>query len=106
MAAVATATKWTTNFVVFEITPIGIENIGWKFWIVWAVFNAAFIPVIYLFYPETSNRTLENLDAYYRSDPTLLVIREPELDEPANVEYDDLSDDEIWERAHRNRMLS
>jgi hypothetical protein len=52
-AAVATATNWMTNFVVVEITPIGVQNLGWRFWIVWTVFNAAFLPVIYFFYPET-----------------------------------------------------
>ncbi|KAB8217175.1 hypothetical protein BDV33DRAFT_177670 [Aspergillus novoparasiticus] len=57
-AAVATATNWITNFVIAGITPIGIENIGWKFWIVWTVFNAAFLPVIYFFYPETGALSL------------------------------------------------
>ncbi|KAE8133715.1 hypothetical protein BDV38DRAFT_295968 [Aspergillus pseudotamarii] len=63
-AAVATATNWVTNFVIVEITPIRIQNICWKFWIVWTVFNAAFLPAIYFFYPETANRTLEDIDAY------------------------------------------
>ncbi|KAJ5348526.1 uncharacterized protein N7506_001779 [Penicillium brevicompactum] len=76
--AVATATNWICNFVIVEITPIGIQNIGWKFWIVWTVFNAAFIPVIYFFYPETANRTLEDIDTYYRSDPGLIVTRDPD----------------------------
>ncbi|GAD92224.1 hypothetical protein AN8467.2 [Paecilomyces variotii No. 5] len=75
-AAVATATNWICNFVIVEITPIGIQNIGWKFWIIWTVFNAAFLPVIYFFYPETANRTLEDMDAYYRSNPDLIVIRD------------------------------
>ena len=52
-AAVATATDWITNFAVVEVTPIGIQNLGWKFWIVWTVLNAAFLPILYLFYPET-----------------------------------------------------
>ncbi|KAL4804687.1 general substrate transporter [Aspergillus unguis] len=77
-AAVATATNWMTNFVVVEITPIGIQNIGWRFWIVWTVFNAAFLPVIYFLYPETANRTLEDLDAYYRTNPSLIVIGDPD----------------------------
>ncbi|PYI32180.1 general substrate transporter [Aspergillus indologenus CBS 114.80] len=77
-AAVATATNWITNFIVVEITPIGIQSLGWRFWIVWTVFNAAFLPVIYLFYPETANRTLEDLDAYYRSNPSLIVINDPD----------------------------
>lgn len=33
-AAVATMTNWITNFVIVEITPIGIQNLGWKFWYV------------------------------------------------------------------------
>ncbi|OMP81755.1 Sugar transporter STL1 [Diplodia seriata] len=75
--AVATATNWITNFVIVEITPIGIESLGWRFWIVWTVFNAVFLPTIYLFYPETANRSLEDLDEYYRTDPSLIVIRDP-----------------------------
>ncbi|KAL4750012.1 hypothetical protein BDW72DRAFT_213675 [Aspergillus terricola var. indicus] len=77
-AAVATATNWMTNFVVVEITPIGIQNIGWKFWIVWTIFNASFLPVIYFLYPETANRTLEDLDSYYRTNPSLVVVGDPD----------------------------
>ncbi|KAJ5627240.1 hypothetical protein N7528_004667, partial [Penicillium herquei] len=77
-AAVATATNWICNFIIVEITPIAIQNIGWRFWIVFTVFNACFLPVIYLFYPETANRTLEDIDSYYRENPGLIVIRDPE----------------------------
>ncbi|KAJ5861862.1 uncharacterized protein N7529_009172 [Penicillium soppii] len=77
-AAAATATDWITNFIVVEITPIGIQSIGWKFWIVWTVSNAAFLPILYFFYPETANRSLEDLDAYYRSDPSLIVTGDPD----------------------------
>ncbi|KAK4497377.1 hypothetical protein PRZ48_011828 [Zasmidium cellare] len=77
-AAVATATNWITNFVIVEITPIGIQSLGWRFWIVWTVFNAAFLPVIYFFYPETANRSLEDLDLYYRTNPSLIVTKDPD----------------------------
>ncbi|KAJ5367764.1 hypothetical protein N7541_001705 [Penicillium brevicompactum] len=77
-AAAATATDWITNFIVVEITPIGIQSIGWKFWIVWTVSNAVFLPVLYFLYPETANRTLEDLDDYYRSDPPLIVTQDPD----------------------------
>ncbi|KAJ9151858.1 general substrate transporter [Pleurostoma richardsiae] len=75
-AALATGTNWITNFVIVEITPIGIQNLGWKFWIVWTVFNAAFLPIIYFLYPETANRHLEDIDAYYRTNPSLIVTRD------------------------------
>ncbi|KAJ5161308.1 hypothetical protein N7492_006700 [Penicillium capsulatum] len=77
-AALATATDWITNFTIVEITPIGIQNISWKFWIVWTVTNAIFLPIIYLLYPETANRSLEDIDAYYRGDPSLIVIKDPD----------------------------
>jgi hypothetical protein len=81
--------------VIVEITPIGIKNLGWQFWIVWTVFNAIFLPIIYFFYPETckqlldwnhithtnfypANHSLEDLDDYYRSNPTLIVTRDPD----------------------------
>ncbi|KAF4343529.1 general substrate transporter [Fusarium beomiforme] len=75
-AALATGTNWITNFIVVEITPIGIQNLGWRFWIVWTVTNAFFLPVIYFLYPETSNRKLEDMDAYFRENPSLIVIRD------------------------------
>ncbi|KAK1144437.1 hypothetical protein N8T08_005590 [Aspergillus melleus] len=77
-AAVSTATNWITNFAIVEITPIGIQNIGWRFWIVWTVMNAVFLPTIYFLYPETANRTLEDIDAYYRSNPPLIVVSDPD----------------------------
>ncbi|RYC90523.1 hypothetical protein BFJ63_vAg6585 [Fusarium oxysporum f. sp. narcissi] len=81
-----------TNFIVVEITPIGIQNLGWRFWIVWTVTNALFLPVIYFLYPETckfsassnmskaylfpANRKLEDMDAYFRESPSVMVIRD------------------------------
>ncbi|KAL3464951.1 general substrate transporter [Aspergillus heterothallicus] len=77
-AALGAATNWILNFMVVEITPIGVQNLGWRFYIVWIVLNAAMVPTIYFFYPETAGRTLEDIDEYYRTDPPLLVFRDKE----------------------------
>jgi len=61
---------------VVEITPIGIQNLGWKFWLIFLVLNAAFLPIFYFFYPETADRTLEDMDEYFRSNPSVIVIRD------------------------------
>jgi hypothetical protein len=37
-------------------------------YLVFACFNLAFIAVVYFLYPETANRTLEDLDAYFDRD--------------------------------------
>lgn len=68
-AALGAATNWIFNFMVVEITPIGIQNLGWRFYTIWIALNAAMVPVIYVFYPETAGRTLEDMDDYYRGNP-------------------------------------
>lgn len=77
-AALGAATNWIFNFMVVEITPIGIQNLGWKFYIIWTVLNAAIVPIVYVFYPETSGRTLEDMDDYFRSNPPLLACLDKE----------------------------
>ncbi|KAL4946584.1 hypothetical protein BDV06DRAFT_233147 [Aspergillus oleicola] len=104
-AAVATATNWMTNFVVVEITPIGIQNIGWRFWIVWTILNAAFLPVIYFLYPETANRTLEDLDEYYRTNPSLVVVGDKDATSVARpVKYIQHEDEEL-EKNSKGRAV-
>lgn len=46
-------------------------------YLVFAIFNLAFIFIVYFLYPETANRTLEDLDAYFDRDsghPTIIPI--------------------------------
>ncbi|CAN6674900.1 hexose transporter Hxt10p [Trichomonascus vanleenenianus] len=64
-AAVATATNWIFNYVIVLITPTGIANIGWRYYIIYAVMNFAAMPVIYFFYEETSELTLEQVDELF-----------------------------------------
>lgn len=74
--ALGTATNWIVNFMVVEITPPGIDSLHWRFYIIWTVFNFAFLPIIYFLYPETANRSLEDMDRYFTENPTLLVFRD------------------------------
>jgi Sugar (and other) transporter len=62
--------------IVVEITPPGIQSLGWQFYVIWTVFNGAFVPIVYLFYPETADRSLEDIDRMYRENPKLLVFRD------------------------------
>ncbi|CBF71829.1 predicted protein [Aspergillus nidulans FGSC A4] len=67
---------WVASFAAYaDQDGGGCGGDDLKFRIVWKIFNTAFIPVIYLFFAEISNRTLEDLNAYYQPDPTLLAIR-------------------------------
>ncbi|KIW49471.1 hypothetical protein PV05_11145 [Exophiala xenobiotica] len=59
---IASASAWIWNYAVVQITQPGIESIGYKYFIVWAVLNFTWIWVIYFFFPETAKKTLEELD--------------------------------------------
>ncbi|KAB8221073.1 major facilitator superfamily domain-containing protein [Aspergillus novoparasiticus] len=76
--SIATATNWAFNFMVVEITPIGIKALGWKFYIIWTVFNFSFIPLIYFFYPETANRSLEDIDRFFIENKGLFINSNPD----------------------------
>ncbi|KAL1404841.1 hypothetical protein Q8F55_008451 [Vanrija albida] len=66
-SAISTACNWIFNYMVVQITPIGIKNIRYKFYIVFAVINACFLPPIYFFYPETAGLSLESVDKLFTS---------------------------------------
>lgn len=69
------ASNWICNYAVVQATLPGIESLGYKFWIIWAVICFSFIPITYFFYPETANRTLEDIDRFFEGEPGILVHR-------------------------------
>ncbi|KAK8119236.1 uncharacterized protein PG998_003862 [Apiospora kogelbergensis] len=71
-AALASASNWIFTFLVVEITPVSIQNIGWRTYVYFCVFNFCFLPLIYLFYPETRNLSLEQIDKLFTGEKVLL----------------------------------
>lgn len=63
--AVSTCTNWLFNFLIVMVTPIMIANIGWGTYLFFAAVNACFLPVIYVWYPETRLRSLEEIDIIF-----------------------------------------
>ncbi|KAB2577234.1 Lactose permease [Lasiodiplodia theobromae] len=43
------------------VNPIGMENIGWRYYIVFCCFLTVFLGVTYVFFPETKGRSLEEV---------------------------------------------
>lgn len=71
-AALATASNWIFTFLVVEITPVSIANIQWRTYVYFSVFNFLFIPLVYFFYPETRNLSLEQIDKLFTGDKVML----------------------------------
>ena len=51
--------------MVVQITPPAIANIGWRTYIIFAVLNATWVPIIYIFFPETKGLELEEIDSLF-----------------------------------------
>ncbi|WRT64577.1 uncharacterized protein IL334_001509 [Kwoniella shivajii] len=64
-AGLCVALQWLFDFVILQVTPIGISQIGWGMFLVFAVFNFSYAPLVYLFCPETAGVPLESIDAMY-----------------------------------------
>lgn len=47
------------------MTPPALDALHWRFYIIFAVINAAFLPPIYFFYPETKGLSLEEVDTLF-----------------------------------------
>ncbi|KIW35969.1 hypothetical protein, variant [Exophiala oligosperma] len=66
--ALSTASQFALTFMVVEVSPIGITNLGWKYFIVFAAINLGLLfPVVYLFFPETTGHSLEDMDVTFRT---------------------------------------
>lgn len=83
-----------------QVTPIMITNIGWGTYLFFAVVNASFLPVIWFFYPETANRSLEEIDIIFAkgSVENMSYVRAAE-------EMPFLSDEEVEREALRYGLI-
>ncbi|KAI9652433.1 MAG: hypothetical protein M1831_006776 [Alyxoria varia] len=65
--ALSTCSNWLSNFLIVMITPPAFANLKWRTYLMFAIFNAAIIPSVWLFFPETKGRSLEELDLVFAS---------------------------------------
>ncbi|PNS20130.1 High-affinity glucose transporter [Sphaceloma murrayae] len=63
--ALATSANWLSNFLVVLVAPICFATIGWRTYVIFAATNLVTAPAIYLFYPETGCRSLEEVDVLF-----------------------------------------
>lgn len=92
------------GFIVTQFTKTGVDNLGWGFFLrkslplaesclgtylavltiqVFAGFCFAYFPVVYCFYPETSRRTLEDMDQIFIQYPSIFVFGKRDLTQRA-----------------------
>lgn len=63
--AIGISSNWLWNFVIVMITPVIINRLAWKAYLIFTITNFVFVPTIYYLYPETSNFSLEEVDQFF-----------------------------------------
>ena len=63
--ATSTISNWLWNFFIVMITPVLISGIGAYTYLFFGILNAIFFPIIFWLYPETSGRSLEEIDLIF-----------------------------------------
>ncbi|KAI0765877.1 general substrate transporter [Trametes elegans] len=61
-SAISSFFNWMCVFAVVEMTPPAIANISCRVFIIFAIFNALWVPLVYLYFPETEGLELEDVD--------------------------------------------
>ncbi|KAL5607182.1 hypothetical protein FOBRF1_007679 [Fusarium oxysporum] len=75
--AIGVSSNWLWNFTVVMITPILINRLQWKAYLIFMATNLIFVPIIFFLYPETSNLALEEVDYIFaRGENTVQVARQ------------------------------
>ncbi|CAI8501827.1 unnamed protein product [Pichia kudriavzevii] len=108
-ASASTCTNWLSNFAVVMFTPIFINRTRWGCYLFFAAMNFIYVPIIYMFYPETAGRSLEEIDiifakAFVEKKPAFIVAQQlPKLSnkeiEREGIElglYEDENDFSEW----------
>lgn len=60
--ALCTSANWIFNFALGYFVPPAFENIQWKVYIVFGVFCATMTIHVFLYFPETSGKSLEQIE--------------------------------------------
>ncbi|KAH7165702.1 general substrate transporter [Dactylonectria macrodidyma] len=65
--AVGTATQWLWNFVLSQITPHAIDNLGWRTFLMFAIFNFALVLYAFFVIKETKGKSLEEMETLFNA---------------------------------------
>lgn len=63
--SIIVTTTWLFNFLIVEVTPIMMDEISWRSYVIFAAINVAIGVTIFLWYPETAGFSLEQVDEMF-----------------------------------------
>ncbi|KIW87690.1 uncharacterized protein Z519_11664 [Cladophialophora bantiana CBS 173.52] len=65
--AIGAATQWLFNFVFSQTTPHAVNNLGWRTFLMFAIFNWSLVAYSWFFIKETKGKSLEEMEIVFNS---------------------------------------
>ena len=51
--------------VLVQVTPLAVEAISWRYFLIFLICSSIFAVIFYFLYPETQGKTLEDIEAIF-----------------------------------------
>ncbi|RWA07856.1 hypothetical protein EKO27_g7241 [Xylaria grammica] len=62
--------QFAATIILLQTTPIGLNNVGWRYFLLLIVSSAVFAPVIWYWWPETAGLTIEQVARAFGDEVT------------------------------------
>lgn len=101
----ASATQWAFNYCMSRVIPIAVENIKWRVFIMFAVFNFANAVFTFFFVKETAGKSLEEMEALFGA-PTAIDVNDSHQRAAAIIANAEEQDIKTQDFGHVERVSS
>jgi hypothetical protein len=65
--------QFAATIILLQTAPIGIVSVGWKYYLVIITWCIVFIPIVYFYFPETAQLSLEEIGQRFGDDVAVHV---------------------------------
>lgn len=70
--SISISISWLFSIAIANVTPLAFNTMGQRYFLIFAGLNVAMTPAIYYLFPETSGRSLEEMDEIFSSSNGIL----------------------------------
>ena len=84
--SISSVVNYATMVLFSQVSPIGFANIKWRYYIFFICSNAASAVIVFLFFPETKGKSLEQMDEVFGDQIIPHALQDPKGAELVQVQ--------------------